>query len=166
MKFKIFQRWPTWNRIYTIRILNTFFREFTTQSNTAFSFGTRLMVFSGLNTRNTRRDFMVLRFWPVELPLKQGFFLTNLIIKRYGTGKVQGFVISFPILCLVNIKWNLIYNWTIINLGITRLTSQKSDIWCFKLAKCTVNAYALFNYPNSKKNILKSNSLISFGRLK
>ena len=45
-------------------------------------------------------------------------FLTNLIIKRYGTGKVQGFVISFPILCLVNIKWNLIYNWTIINLGI------------------------------------------------
>ena len=74
MKFKIFQRWPTWNRIYTIRILNTFFREFTTQSNTAFSFGTRLMVFSGLNTRNTRRDFMVLRFWPVELPLKQGFF--------------------------------------------------------------------------------------------
>ena len=118
MKFKIFQRWPTWNRIYTIRILNTFFREFTTQSNTAFSFGTRLMVFSGLNTRNTRRDFMVLRFWPVELPLKQGFFLTNLIIKRYGTGKVQGFVISFPILCLVNIKWNLIYNWTIINLGI------------------------------------------------
>ena len=118
MKFKIFQRWPTWNRIYTIRILNTFFREFTTQSNTAFSFGTRLMVFSGLNTRNTRRDFMVLRFWPVELPLKQGFLLTNLIIKRYGTGKVQGFVISFPILCLVNIKWNLIYNWTIINFGI------------------------------------------------
>ena len=45
-------------------------------------------------------------------------FWTNLIIKRYGTGKVQGFVISFPILCLVNIKWNLIYNWTIISLGI------------------------------------------------
>ena len=42
-------------------------------------------------------------------------FWTNLIIKRYGTGKVQGFVISFPILCLVNIKWNLMHwGWVII----------------------------------------------------
>ena len=51
-------------------MLNTFFKELTTQSNTAFSLGTRFIVFRGRRTRKTRSDFMVLRFWPVELPLK------------------------------------------------------------------------------------------------
>ena len=53
-----------------MRILNTFLSELTTQSNTAFNFGTLLMVFKGRRTRRTRRDLIVLRFWPVELPLK------------------------------------------------------------------------------------------------
>lgn len=55
--------------MYTIRMLRTFLRELTTQSNTALSLGTRLIVLSGRNTRSTRKDFMVLRFWPVVLPL-------------------------------------------------------------------------------------------------
>lgn len=59
-----------WNNIYTMRIFITFFREFTTQSNTAFNFGTRLIVFNGRNTRRTRSDLIVDRFWPAELPLK------------------------------------------------------------------------------------------------
>lgn len=40
--------------------MKTFFNEFTTQSKTAFNFGTRLIVFNGRNTRNTRKDFIVL----------------------------------------------------------------------------------------------------------
>lgn len=62
-----------WNNMYTMRMLMTFFKEFTTQSNTAFSFGTRFIVFNGLNTRNTLNDFIVDRFWPAPLltPLKQ-----------------------------------------------------------------------------------------------
>lgn len=52
-----------------MKMLNTFLRELTTQSKTALSFGTRLMVLSGLRTRRTRKDLMVLRFCPVELPL-------------------------------------------------------------------------------------------------
>ena len=55
-----------------MRILNTFFRELTTQSNTALSFGTLLIVFKGRSTRSTRKDFMVLKLEPVELPL-EGF---------------------------------------------------------------------------------------------
>ena len=73
-----------------MRILNTFFKELTTQSNTAFSLGTRLIVFKGLkknhkltidfltivkvlvylNTLRTLSDLMVLKFVPVEVPLK------------------------------------------------------------------------------------------------
>ena len=53
-----------------MRMLNTFFKELTTQSNTAFNFGTRFMVLSGRRTRRTRRDLIVLRFCPVELPLE------------------------------------------------------------------------------------------------
>jgi hypothetical protein len=53
------------------RMLNTFLREFITQSKTAFSFGTRLMVFKGRSTRRTRKDFIVPRFSPPELPLKK-----------------------------------------------------------------------------------------------
>lgn len=56
--------------MYTIRMFITFFKEFTTQSNTAFNLGTRLIVFKGLSTRNTRRDLMVDRFCPALLPLK------------------------------------------------------------------------------------------------
>lgn len=37
----------------------------------AFSLGTRFIVFSGRSTRSTLKDLMVLRFWPVELPLFQ-----------------------------------------------------------------------------------------------
>ena len=73
-----------------MRMLNTFFKELTTQSNTAFSLGTRLIVFKGLgknhkltidfltivkvlvylNTLRTLSDLMVLKFVPVEVPLK------------------------------------------------------------------------------------------------
>lgn len=55
-------------------MLTTFFSEPTTQSKTALSFGTRLMVFSGLNTRSTRNDFMVARFWPKAPPPSPLFF--------------------------------------------------------------------------------------------
>lgn len=48
-------------------MLTTFFSEFTTQSKTAFSFGTRFMVFKGRSTRNTRNDFIVDNFWDAEL---------------------------------------------------------------------------------------------------
>ena len=74
-----------------MRMLNTFFKELTTQSNTAFSLGTRLIVFKGLkkknhkltidfltivnvlvylNTLRTLSDLIVLKFVPVEVPLK------------------------------------------------------------------------------------------------
>lgn len=48
--------------MYTIRMFITFFNEFTTQSNTAFNLGTRLIVFKGLNTRNTLNDLIVDKF--------------------------------------------------------------------------------------------------------
>lgn len=48
----------------------TFFNEFTKQSNTAFNFGTRLIVFNGLNTRSTRNDFIVDKFLPALLCLQ------------------------------------------------------------------------------------------------
>ena len=62
-----------WKRRYTTRMLNTFFSELITQSKTAFSFGTRLIVFSGRNTRSTRSDFTVLSFSPpaVLFPLER-----------------------------------------------------------------------------------------------
>lgn len=50
-------------------ILNTFLSELTTQSNTAFSLGILLIVFSGRKTRSTLKDFMVLKFCPVVDPL-------------------------------------------------------------------------------------------------
>lgn len=49
----------------------TFFKEFTKQSNTAFSLGTRLIVFKGLRTRSTRRDLIVDKLWPAELCLQK-----------------------------------------------------------------------------------------------
>ena len=42
-----------------MRMLKTFLRELTTQSNTAFSLGTRLIVLSGRSTRKTRSDLIV-----------------------------------------------------------------------------------------------------------
>ena len=66
-----------------MRILNTFLRELTTQSNTALSLGTRLIVLSGLRTRSTRRDLIVLKFCPVELPLKQIFL--EFLDQMHGT---------------------------------------------------------------------------------
>ena len=50
-------------------MLKTFLSELTTQSKTAFSLGTLLIVLRGLSTLRTLRDLMVLRFCPVELPL-------------------------------------------------------------------------------------------------
>lgn len=50
-----------------MRMLITFFRELTTQSKTAFSFGTLLMVLSGRKTLKTRSDLIVARFWLAEL---------------------------------------------------------------------------------------------------
>lgn len=58
-----------WKSMYTIRMFITFFKEFTTQSNTAFNFGTRLIVFNGLSTLSTRSDLIVDRFCPALLPL-------------------------------------------------------------------------------------------------
>lgn len=57
-----------WNSMYTIRMFITFFKEFTKQSNTAFSFGTRFIVFNGLSTRSTRRDLIVERLAPAAPP--------------------------------------------------------------------------------------------------
>lgn len=51
-------------------MLITFFRELTTQSNTAFSLGTLLIVFRGLKTLKTLNDLIVERFEPAEDPLK------------------------------------------------------------------------------------------------
>lgn len=55
--------------MYTIKMFITFFKEFTRQSKTAFSLGTRLIVFKGLSTRSTRNDLIVDRLWPAELCL-------------------------------------------------------------------------------------------------
>lgn len=51
-----------------MRMLITFFKEFTKQSKTAFNFGTLLMVFNGRKTRNTLRDFIVERLAPAAPP--------------------------------------------------------------------------------------------------
>lgn len=53
----------------TYNIVNTFDREVMTQSKTAFSFGTRLIVFNGRKTRRTRRDLIVFRFLPAPFSL-------------------------------------------------------------------------------------------------
>lgn len=62
-----------------MRILMTFFSELTTQSNTAFNFGTRFMVFKGRNTRRTRRDFIIDRFCTAGLPL----LIPSIIVIKY-----------------------------------------------------------------------------------
>jgi hypothetical protein len=54
--------------MYTIKMLMTFFSELTTQSKTAFNFGTRLMVFSGRSTRSTLNDLMVDKLLVISLP--------------------------------------------------------------------------------------------------
>lgn len=54
-----------------MRMLMTFFNELTTQSNTAFSFGTRFIVFRGRRTRRTRSDFIMDRFCTAGLPLEK-----------------------------------------------------------------------------------------------
>ena len=67
-----------WNRRYTTKMLNTFLSELMTQSKTAFNFGTLLMVLRGLSTRSTRRDFMVPKFSPPELPLQSHINLRSI----------------------------------------------------------------------------------------
>lgn len=60
--------------MYTMRMFMTFFKEFTTQSNTAFNFGTRFIVFKGLSTLNTLNDLIVDKLLAPALflrPLKQ-----------------------------------------------------------------------------------------------
>ena len=56
-----------------MRMLKTFFRELITQSKTAFSLGTLLMVLRGLSTLSTLRLFITARFSAPELPLQGGF---------------------------------------------------------------------------------------------
>ena len=51
-------------------MLKTFFKELMTQSKTAFSLGTLLMVLRGRRTRRTLRDFITARFSAPELPLR------------------------------------------------------------------------------------------------
>ncbi len=50
-------------------MVKTLDNEVITQSNTAFNFGTRLMVFNGRNTRRTRRDLIVFKFFPAPFSL-------------------------------------------------------------------------------------------------
>ena len=52
-------------------MVKTFDNEVITQSKTAFSFGTRLIVFNGRRTRRTRNDLIVLRFFPAPCSLKK-----------------------------------------------------------------------------------------------
>ncbi len=57
-------------------MLSTFLSEITTQSKTALSLGTRLIVFSGRSTLNSFRD---LSFWPVGVPLQNDIALVTSI---------------------------------------------------------------------------------------
>jgi hypothetical protein len=52
-------------------MVKTLDNEVITQSNTAFNFGTRLIVFNGRNTRRTRRDLIVFKFLPAPFSLKK-----------------------------------------------------------------------------------------------
>ena len=54
-----------------MRMLKTFLSELMTQSKTALSLGTLLMVLSGLRTRRTLSDFITPRFSAPELPLRK-----------------------------------------------------------------------------------------------
>lgn len=81
--------------MYTIRMLNTFFSELTTQSNTAFNFGTRLIVFSGRNTRSTLNDLMVPKLAVADLALVAGTF--------------EAAVGPLPLLVNKNIRKSVIY---------------------------------------------------------
>ena len=71
-----------------MRMLKTFLSEVTTQSKTAFSFGTRLMVFRGRSTRSTRNDLITLRllaapFVPgLASPLKRKALLVKKVHKK------------------------------------------------------------------------------------
>ena len=56
-----------------MRMLKTFLRELMTQSKTAFSLGTLLIVFRGRRTLRTLRDFITARFSAPELPLRKTF---------------------------------------------------------------------------------------------
>lgn len=64
-------------------MFTTFFSDPTTQSKTAFNFGIRFIVFSGLKTRRTRNDLIVAKFCPMLPPpsvLKEGkviFYMQN-----------------------------------------------------------------------------------------
>jgi hypothetical protein len=51
-------------------IVKTLDNEVITQSNTAFNFGTRFIVFNGRNTRRTRKDLIVFKFLPAPFSLK------------------------------------------------------------------------------------------------
>jgi hypothetical protein len=53
----------------TYKIVRTLDNDVITQSNTAFNFGTRLIVFNGRNTRRTRKDLIVFKFFPAPFSL-------------------------------------------------------------------------------------------------
>lgn len=89
-----------WKRIYTMRMLNTFFSEVTTQSNTAFNLGTLLIVFNGRKTLRTRSDLIVLKFCPVELPLQINHHSLWHDQYKWGILMVLHFCLSFEI-CLI-----------------------------------------------------------------
>ena len=59
-----------------MRMLKTFLSELITQSNTALSLGTLLMVLRGLSTRSTRKDFITPRFSAPELPLNENIIIS------------------------------------------------------------------------------------------
>ena len=63
-----------------MRMLKTFLSELITQSNTALSLGTLLMVLRGLSTRSTRKDFITPRFSAPELPLNENIINDNILI--------------------------------------------------------------------------------------
>lgn len=87
-----------WNSMYTIRMLMTFFSEFTTQSNTAFNFGTRLIVFSGRSTRRTLSDLMVDKLFVISLPPSPLKGRKNLISKKSIIEMMNAYARSKPML--------------------------------------------------------------------
>ena len=57
------------NEFSTYKMVKTLDNDVITQSKTALSFGTRLMVFNGRRTRRTRKDLIVFRFLPAPFSL-------------------------------------------------------------------------------------------------
>jgi hypothetical protein len=81
-------------------MLKTFLSEFTTQSNTALSFGTRLIVFKGRKTRRTRRDLMVFNLALRSLtPLPPPSSLSPLLFYTHSCHKLIPKLQAMHIVC-------------------------------------------------------------------